>query len=171
MKRKTMAPTEETFRKWKQEFSWLLFTKAQKLVCALCISQKESIHSTNNFSDTFNVGQCAIWEEEYKKALKEGISVPLHKIVHNVPPDSTISMHLKYLGEKEKQTVEKLYAIAFYWALTGHPFTDFQDQIKLEKLHSVKYTGAYENKRACKDFTFCFSEYFLRKTWKKAKDG
>ena len=49
-----------------------------------------------------------------KKALKEGISVPLHKIVHNVPPDSTISMHLKYLGEKEKQTVEKLYAIAFY---------------------------------------------------------
>ena len=65
------------------------------------------------------------------------------------------------MGEKEKQTAEKLYEIAFYLALKRYPFTDFQDQIKLEKLHGVKYTGAYENENACRDFTFCISEYFF----------
>ena len=42
-------------------------------------------------------------------------------------------MGLQNMGEKEKQTVEKLHKIAFYLALKGHPFTIFQDQIKLEK--------------------------------------
>ena len=51
-------------------------------------------------------------------------------------------MDLQITGEKEKQRVEKLHEIAFYLAFKGHPFTDFQDQIKLEKLHGVKYTGA-----------------------------
>ena len=99
--------------------------------------------------------------------MKEGISVPLHKVVHNVPADSALSMDLQITGEKEKQRVEKLHEIAFYLAFKGHPFTDFQDQIKLEKLHGVKYTGAYENESASRDFTFCISEYFLRKTGKK----
>ena len=50
-----MAHTEETIKKWKQEFSWLLFLKSQKIVCAVYISQKEIIHSTRNFNDTFIV--------------------------------------------------------------------------------------------------------------------
>ena len=51
-----MAPTEETIKKWKQEFSWLQFNKAQKLVCKVYLSQKEIIQSTRNFNDTCNVG-------------------------------------------------------------------------------------------------------------------
>ena len=90
--------------------------------------------------------------------MKEGITVPSCKAVHNVPADSAISMGLQNMGEKKKQTVEKLHEIAFYLPLKGHPFTDFQDQIKLEKLHGVKYTGAYENKSPWKDFTFCITQ-------------
>ena len=43
IKRKTMALslTEKTIKKWKQKSPWLLFTKTQKLVCAVCTSQKE----------------------------------------------------------------------------------------------------------------------------------
>ena len=52
-----MAATEETIKKWKQEFSWLLFAKAQKLVCTVCTSQKEIIQSTRNFNDRFVVGR------------------------------------------------------------------------------------------------------------------
>ena len=70
-------------------------------------------------------------------------------------------MGLHNMGEKQKQTVEKLHEIAFYIAPKGHPFTDLQDQIKLEKLHGVKYTRAYENESACRDFTFCISEFFF----------
>ena len=40
IKRKTMAPTEETIKYWKQEFCWL---KAQKVVSAVCTSQREII--------------------------------------------------------------------------------------------------------------------------------
>ena len=109
----------------------------------MCTSQKEIIQSTRNFNDTFIVGntnyqlsslwdhsksdshQPSVREEEHNKALKEGISVPPRKVVHNVPTDSAISVGLQSMGEKEKQTVEKLHEIAFYLALKGHPFTDF----------------------------------------------
>ena len=78
-------------------------------------------------------------------------------------------MGLQNMGEKEKQTVEKLHEIAFYFALKGHPFTDFQDQIKLEKLHGVKYTRAYENTSAGRDFTFfAFLSIFLEENLKKS---
>ena len=49
---------------------------------------------------------------------------------------------------------------AFYLALKGHPICNFEDQIKPEKLHGVKYTGAYENESARRDFTFCISIFF-----------
>ena len=157
IKRKTMAPTEESIKKWKQEFSWLPFTKAQKLVCAVCTSQKEIIQFTKNFNDTFIIGstnyrlsslqdhrkseshQQAAQEEEHDKVLKDGINVPPSKVVHNVPADSAVSMGLQNMGEKEKQKAEKLHEIAFYLALKGHPFTNLQDQTKLEKLHGVNY--------------------------------
>ena len=120
-----------------------------------CAPLKEIIQSTRNVNDTFIVGstnhrlsslqdhskseshQRAVREEEHNKALKERISVPPHKVVHNVPADSAISMGLQNMVEKEKQTVEKLYEIPFYLAFKGHSFTNFQDQIKFEKLHGV----------------------------------
>ena len=181
-KEKLRLLQKKTIKKWKQEISWLLFTKAQKLVCVVCTSQKEIIQSSRNYINIFIVGstnyrlssmqdhknseshQEAVPEEEHDKALKEGISVPLRKIVHNVPADSAISLGLQNMGKKEKQTVEKLHEMAFYLVLEGHPFTDSRDQVKLEKLHGVKYTGPYENESACSNFTFCISEYFLGKT-------
>ena len=177
---------------WKNNFGFGrsifgLFTKVQKLVCAVWTSHKEIIQYIRNFNDTFIVGSINYWlstlqdhsisqthqravREEHNKALKEEISVPLHKVVHNVPADSAISMGLQNIDEKEKQTVEKLHEIVFYLALKRHPFTNFQDQIKLENLHGVTYTGAYENESACKDFIFCIFKYFLRKMWKKANN-
>ena len=48
-----MAGTEEMIKKLRQDFPWLLFTKAQNLVCAVFTSQKEIIQSTRNFNGTF----------------------------------------------------------------------------------------------------------------------
>ena len=129
IKRKTMAHTKETIKKWKQEFFWLLFTTAQKfwllfttaqkLICAVGTSQKEIINETFIAGSTnyqlSSLGdhskseslQCVVREEEHNKALREKSSVPLPKILHNVPADSTISVGLKNMGEKEKQAVEK----------------------------------------------------------------
>lgn len=48
-----MAGTEEIIKKLKQDFPWLLSTKAQNLVCAVFTSQKEIIQSARNFNETF----------------------------------------------------------------------------------------------------------------------
>ena len=55
-----------------------------------------------------------------------------------LPAYSAISMALQQMGEKEKLTADKLHEMAFHLAFKEHPFTNFQDQIKLEKLYGVK---------------------------------
>lgn len=178
-------PTEKALKKWKEQYPWFHFTESKKLVCSICTSQEECVRSMPNFSSTFIVGstnyrlsslkdhdtslshQRALREEEHEKASAEGINLPPRKVVQNVPSDSAIAKCFQQMGEKEKETVEKLHEIAFYIALKGHPFTDFQDHIQLEKLHGVKYTGAYENESACKDFMFCISEYLFEESVKK----
>ena len=120
------------------------------------ISKSESHQRTSKRRNTIKEGR-----------MKKGISVPPCKVVHNVPVDPAISTGLQNMGEKVKQSVEKQHEIAFYVALKGHPLTDFQGQIKPEKLHGVKYTGAYENESAGRDFTFCISEYFYEENLKK----
>ena len=107
--------------------------------------------------------QRAVQEEEHNKALKEGISEPPSKVVHDVPADSAISMGLQQMGEKEKQTMEKLHEIPFYLALKGHPFTNFQDQIKLDELHGAKYTGHMRMRVLAEILHFAFPSMFLRK--------
>ena len=47
------------------------------------------------------------------------------------------------------------------------PFTAFQNQVALEKLHGAKFTGAYENENACKNFIFGISEYLFEENVKK----
>ena len=116
-----MAPTGKTIKKWKQEFFWLLLTKAQKSVCTVSTSQIEIIQSTRNFNDIFIVGstnnrlsslryhskseshQRAVQEQKHNKALKEGISVPPCKVVHNVPADSAISTGLQIWVRKRSR--------------------------------------------------------------------
>ena len=71
------------------------------------------------------------------------------------------------MPKNERQTVKKLNEIAFFIALKGYPFTNLQDHIEIEKLHGVKYTVAYENESASKDFTFCISEYQFDKSVRK----
>ena len=47
------------------------------------------------------------------------------------------------------------------------PFTAFQNQVALEKLHGAKFTGAYENENACKNFIFGISENLFEENVKK----
>ena len=45
--------------------------------------------------------------------------------------------------------------------------TAFQNQVALEKLHGVKFTSAYKNENACKNFIFGISEYLFEENVKK----
>lgn len=70
--------------------------------------------------------------------------------------------------KNERQAVEKLHEIAFFIALKGHLFLDFLDHIEPEKLHDVKYTGAFENESAHRDFMLCISKYMFDENGKES---
>ena len=71
------------------------------------------------------------------------------------------------MSEKDRETLSKLHDISFHIALQRLTFTTFQNQVALEKLHGVKFTGAYENENACKNFIFGISEYLFEENVKK----
>ena len=87
--------------------------------------------------------QWTVQEEVHDKALKEGISVPPHKVVHDVLAESAISVGLQKMDEKEKQAVEKLHEIAFDLALKGHPFTDFYQLSKPNQSWKIAWCKVY----------------------------
>ena len=62
------------------------------------------------------------------------------------------------MSEKDRETLSKLHNISFHIAFQRLPFTAFQNQVVLEKLHGVKCTGTYENENACKNFIFGISD-------------
>lgn len=111
--------------------------------------------------------QRALSEKDHEKTLAHGITLPLLKVVSNGPFHSAIARRLQQMPKNERQTVKKLNEIAFFIALKGYPFTNLQDHIEIEKLHGVKYTVAYENESASKDFMFCISEYQFDKSVRK----
>ena len=71
------------------------------------------------------------------------------------------------MSEKDCETLSKLHDISFHIALQRLPFTAFQNQVALEKLHGVKFTGTYENENACKNFIFKISKYLFEENLKK----
>ena len=70
------------------------------------------------------------------------------------------------MSEKDLETLSKLH-ISFHIALQRLPFTAFQNQVALEKLHGVKFTCACENENACKNFIFGISKYLFEENVKK----
>lgn len=109
----------------------------------------------------------AVKAKEHADAVKSGVSLPPRKVVLQTPSDSAIAKSLQQMNDKERETVTKLNEIAYYIALHGLPFTMFEHQINLEKLHNVSYTGAYENRNACKNFIIDISDYLFEENMKK----
>ena len=155
------------------------------MVCSVCSSQEDKLRSMPNVSMTFINGstnfrlsslkdhhssechQRATREKEHEGAIAAGISLAPRKVIQQIPSNSAIKQCFQQMGELEKDSVQKLHEIAYYIASKGHAFTDFKDHIELEKMHEVKYSGAYENESACKDFIFSISEYFFEEGIKK----
>ena len=67
------------------------------------------------------------------------------------------------MSEKNRETLSKLHNISFHIVFQRLPFTAFQNQVALEKLHGVKFTGTYENENACKNFILEFPTVYLKR--------
>ena len=112
--------------------------------------------------------QRAIREKEHEEAVTVGKSLPPRKIQRRpLTSESSIYLGIQQMSEKDRETLSKLHDISFHIALQRLTFTTFQNQVALEKLHGVKFTGAYENENACKNFIFGISEYLFEENVKK----
>ena len=97
--------------------------------------------------------QRAICEKEHEEAVAVGKSLPPRKIQRRpLTSESSIYLGIQQMSEKDRETLSKLHDISFHIALQRLPFTTFQNQVALEKLHGVKFTDAYEIENAFKNF-------------------
>ena len=179
-------PNEKLFKKWRDQYSFgSKLNENKTMICTVCVSQEDKIRSMPNVSTSFISGstnyrlssikdhdssEChkrACREKEYATAVALGKSVAPRKVVLQAPADSAIVKGFTQMGDQERESVQKLQEIAFHIARKGRPFTDFQDQVEIEKLHGVKYTGTYENETACKNFIFCIAEYLFEQETRK----
>ena len=134
-------PSEKTLKKWKEEFGWLRIMENQKMICTICCSQEDIIHSMPNVSMSFLNGstnfqlssikehdllachQRAILEKQHSVAVATGISSPPRTVEQHMPPNSDIATGLQRMDKKDRDTNEKLNEISFNIALQGLPFT------------------------------------------------
>ena len=70
------------------------------------------------------------------------------------------------MGDLQHDRVKKLQETAYNIALKGQPFSNFKEQLEVEQIHGVKYSGAYENDKACKKFIFGIAEDFFEENIK-----
>ena len=168
----TALPSEKVLKRWRKQFSWLYITNNKTLICKICCLQEDKLRSMPNFSMSFISGssnyrlsalkdhdnsachQRAIREKEHEEAIAVGKSLPPRKFQHHsLSSESPIYIGIQQISEKDCETcvTKTIYIL----------FTVFQNQVASEKLHGVKFTGAYENENACKNFIFGISEYLF----------
>ena len=86
--------SEKVLKRWRKQFSWLDITNSKTLICKICCSQKDKLHSMPNFSMSFISGssnyrlsalkdhdnsachQRVIREKEHEEAVAVGKSLP-----------------------------------------------------------------------------------------------
>ena len=179
-------PSEKVLTRWREQFSWLGITNNKTLIYKICCSQEDKLRSMPNVSMSFIFGnynyrlsalkdhdnsachQRAIREKEHEEAVAVRKSLPPKKIQHRpLTSESPIFLGIQQMSEKDREILSKLHDISFHITLQRLPFTAFQNQNASEKLHGVKFTGAYENENACKNFIFGISEYLFDKKRKE----
>ena len=179
-------PSEKVFKRWREQSSWLDIMNNKTLICKICCSKEDKLRSMPNASTSFISGssnyrlsalkdhhssacqQRAICEKEHEEAVAVGKSLLPRKIQHRpLTSESPIFLGIQQMSEKDRETLSKLHDISFHIALQRLPFTAFQNQVALEKLHGAKFTGAYENENACKNFIFGIAKYLFEENVKK----
>ena len=56
------------------------------------------------------------------------------------------------MSEGEKDSLMRLFDLAYLIAIKGRPYTDFPDFVELEKMYGVKYSVRYNHNNACTEF-------------------
>ena len=173
-------PKLKTQQKWKENNKYLTFSK-DKMWCSLCAKYEDEIKSCKNFNPMFITGsnnfrlstvKCHTGSEMHEKSLlirdKEEAEKAGKKYIKTITPTGPTAIgkslqNTNKLQEKDRDYLKRLFEVSYFIAMKGRPYSDFEDMLKLEKLHGVKFseTNAYEHNNACKTFiAFCSKSVF-----------
>ena len=178
-------PKLATQKSWKTANPHLAFDR-EKMWCTICTKFEDKLKSCKNFNVTFIEGSqnfrlSAVKQhassEMHDKALRlndqEEAEKAGERYVTNLNPSgpTAIGESLKKankLQEQDREYLEKLFEVSYYIAVKGRPYSDFEDLVKLEKLHGVNFSpsDAYEHRNACKTFIEFSSKCIFEKTVK-----
>ena len=88
----------------------------------------------------------------------------------NTPIGEILGRNMGKLSEDRRESLEKLFHIAYHIALRGRLYTDFVHELEVQKLHKVEFfkSGSYENESACREFlNFCSKSIFNQRVKEK----
>ena len=167
------------------EFSWLKFNDANLIICKLCYwgtqqngtvmysASKFMLGSSNYQKSTLKDHNLSAPHDLARKSKenfdvqKASSSIPPRKVVQQITAARAIAKFVRQMNEMDWATVMKLHGIAYYIALDRLPFTQFEYQVKFEKLHNVTFIGAYKNESACWNFIIDIKECFFQEDVEK----
>ena len=74
------------------------------------------------------------------------------EIIQKNPENSTLKQGFNKMSTPERETLEKLFDIAYFLAKKARPCSDFFELISLQKMHGVKFSVSYNNNKSCNEF-------------------
>ena len=79
-------------------------------------------------------------QEDYENQLA-GVSRKC-KIIQKVPENSTLKRGFNKIStsERQRESLEKLFDIAYLHIKKGRPYSDFSELFSLQKMHEVKFS-------------------------------
>ena len=176
------VPKIKTVNSWKEKWLWLVFNDDATMKCCICGKFEERLSSMPGYSNSFikgsrNYKALALSDHESCKTHMQAVKFNLHKeatkkgevyrpppVKVTLPTNAPIAQALKKKRDTEMKGLVKLFDVAYFIAKKGRPFTDFKDNIELEKLHGVSFHGTgYEHNNACRDFVKIIGDYLFEK--------
>ena len=118
--------------------------------------------STNFQASTLkdhDVDRChnhAVREKEHEEAFAAGRSLLSKKVKQHAHSNSSIVQGIQLMGGLERDTARNCQL----QCSRRKPFSNFKEQLEIEQIHDMKYSGAYENDKACKHFIFSTAQFF-----------
>ena len=189
---KRKLPKLKTQLSWKAEYSFLQFSSKENLMfCKTCLKFEDKIKSSKNCNPSFVEGcsdfrKSAIVEygktemhnkasefEDMQEARKLGEKDKKKKTSTANTPIRESLRKMDKLSEDRRESLEKLFYVAYHIAVRGRPCTDFVHELKVQKLHKVEFfkSCSYGNESACREFiNFCSKSIFNQRVKEKLQN-
>lgn len=186
---KRPPPKVSKQKEWEKVYTGLKFGKDDLMICSLCCKYKSKLESLSKYSSAFINGSSNYRKsnvsdhftsfvhkkaEEFEREEKAKETGERYEVNMKVPANAAIRNSIDKMGKltpDQKESLRKLFRIAYLQAFMARPYLDFATIIGLQKMNGVMFfkTNSYENETACRTFVSYCAKTFLNVDVEKIK--